>query len=134
MNELVSEPAASTSASPWRLKHEMADYYRCNIRTITNLMQRRILPFVKIGRLVRFNVIECDLAMSKYKRAKAFSQFVLARQDVSRRQCRNIVLAVRRFAATMPSLVHQRILNAQPADAPKPEPFQDVFVDDPKAI
>lgn len=50
-------------ASPWRQKNEIADYYRCNVRTITNLMQRRILPFVKIGRLVRFIVTECDLAM-----------------------------------------------------------------------
>lgn len=74
MNEPESERATPPSTSPWRLKQEMADYYRCDLRTITNLMRRRILPFVKIGRLVRFNVIECDLAVSKYKRASVLLQ------------------------------------------------------------
>jgi len=58
--------------SPWRIKAEMAQYYRCDIRTITNLMRRRILPFVKIGRLVRFNPAECDQAMQKFKRKSSF--------------------------------------------------------------
>ena len=52
----------------WLLKQEVAAYYKCNIRTITNLMRRRILPYIKVGRLVRFNRTECDLAISKYKR------------------------------------------------------------------
>ena len=59
---------------PWRLKQEIADYYRCDLRTITNLMRRRILPFVKIGRIVRFNIKECDRAMNKYKRPSMLLQ------------------------------------------------------------
>jgi excisionase family DNA binding protein len=62
--QLPTEPAES----PWRKKAEIAQYYRCDIRTITNLMRRRILPFVRIGRLVRFHVAECDEAMAKYQR------------------------------------------------------------------
>lgn len=74
MNEPESELTIPIPSSPWRRKEELADYYRCNVRTITNLMRRRILPFVKIGRLVRFNIAECDLAMSKYRRASAVLQ------------------------------------------------------------
>jgi len=46
----------------------MAEHYRCHVKTITNLMRRRILPFLKIRRLVRLNVVECDRAMEKYTR------------------------------------------------------------------
>lgn len=74
MKEPEVEPIALAPASPWRLKQEIADYYRCDVRTISNLMRRRILPFVKIGRLVRFNVTDCDLAMSKYQRASVLLQ------------------------------------------------------------
>ena len=56
--------------SPWKTKAELAAYYHCDIRTITNWMKRRILPFVKIRRLVRFNVVDCDRATLKYTRNK----------------------------------------------------------------
>jgi hypothetical protein len=55
-------------ASPWRKKSEIAEYYNCDIRTITNFMRRHILPYVKIGRFVRFNIHECDEAMAKHQR------------------------------------------------------------------
>lgn len=68
MNDRTQIPVNPDVNSPWRTRAEMADHYRCHIKTITNLMRRRILPFVKIGRLVRLNIAECDLAMEKYKR------------------------------------------------------------------
>lgn len=74
MNDHESQFAASEPMIPWRLKQEIADYYRCDLRTITNLMRRRILPFVKIGRIVRFNIKECDRAMNKYKRPSMLLQ------------------------------------------------------------
>jgi hypothetical protein len=74
MNAHQSQIAASEPTGPWRLKKEIADHYRCDLRTITNLMRRRILPFVKIGRIVRFNVEECDRAMNKYKRPSVLLQ------------------------------------------------------------
>ena len=74
MNDHESQFAASEPMSPWRLKQEIADHYRCDLRTITNLMRRRILPFVKIGRILRFNIEECDRAMNKYKRPSMLLQ------------------------------------------------------------
>ncbi|MGV3756051.1 MAG: helix-turn-helix domain-containing protein [Verrucomicrobiota bacterium] len=47
----------------WMTKEELARYYRCSPRTINNYMRRRILPYVKIGRVTRFNVAACDQAM-----------------------------------------------------------------------
>jgi hypothetical protein len=58
---------APESSSPWRNKKQLADHYGCSIRTIENLMHGRVLPFVKIRRFVRFNVMECDKALEKYK-------------------------------------------------------------------
>jgi hypothetical protein len=33
----------------WKTKGEIAAHFRCSVRTITSLMRRRILPFVKKG-------------------------------------------------------------------------------------
>jgi hypothetical protein len=35
-------------------------------------MKRRILPFVKIGRIVRLDLDECDRAMEKYRSKSLF--------------------------------------------------------------
>ncbi len=51
----------------WMTKEELARYYRCSPRTINNYMRRRILPYVKIGRVTRFNVAACDQAMLAFQ-------------------------------------------------------------------
>jgi len=51
----------------WKTKRDMAAYYKCHLRTITNLMRRGILPYRKIGRFVRLDPVECDHAMDKFK-------------------------------------------------------------------
>jgi hypothetical protein len=51
----------------WKTKRDMAAYYKCHLRTITNLMRRGILPYRKIGRFVRLDPVECDRAMDKFK-------------------------------------------------------------------
>jgi excisionase family DNA binding protein len=61
-------PPPSLPNTPWLRKAEIAQYYKCDIRTITNLMRRQILPYVKIGRLVRFHQRDCDVAMEKFHR------------------------------------------------------------------
>ena len=71
MDELKRQTATPDSISPWRSKKQLADHYGCSIRTIENLMRGRVLPFVKIRRFIRFNVIECDKAMEKYKQRSA---------------------------------------------------------------
>jgi hypothetical protein len=55
------------AAREWKTKREIAVYYKCSVRSISNFMRRRILPFIKIGRFVRFEAGECDLAMEKFK-------------------------------------------------------------------
>jgi hypothetical protein len=62
------EASPEARQTVWKKKDDIASYYACDIRTITNLMRRRILPFVKIGRIVRFDVQACDEAMRKYQR------------------------------------------------------------------
>jgi hypothetical protein len=71
MDERKRQTANPNSISPWRNKKQLADHYGCSIRTIENLMRGRVLPFVKIRRFIRFNVIECDKAMEKYKQRSA---------------------------------------------------------------
>ena len=71
MNEAMT-PTTNGAGRNWRTKREMACHFKCNIRTVTKLMRRRILPFVKIGRIVRFDLDECDRAMEKYKSKSLF--------------------------------------------------------------
>jgi len=53
-------------------KREIAAHYQCNIRTITKFMKRKILPFEKEGRRVRFDLAACDRAMAKYRSKTLF--------------------------------------------------------------
>jgi excisionase family DNA binding protein len=69
MNE-ITQPA--NAAKTWKTKMEIADHFQCHIRTVTKLMKRRILPFVKIGRLVRFDLAECDRVMERYRSKTIF--------------------------------------------------------------
>lgn len=71
----TSAPASSTPADDgdaadgaqvdWRTKTEIAAHFKCNVRTITNYMQRGMLPYVKVGRWLRFDRRECDAAIKK---------------------------------------------------------------------
>jgi excisionase family DNA binding protein len=58
---------AGRARKDWQTKSEIAGHLKCDIRTVTNLMRRGILPYVKIGRIVRLDLRECDQAMEKYK-------------------------------------------------------------------
>jgi excisionase family DNA binding protein len=56
----------------WKTKREIAAHFKCSVRTITSLMRRRILPFVKQGRFVRFDTDDCDRAMEKLRSPSIF--------------------------------------------------------------
>lgn len=71
MNETTTS-ANNGAGKSWKTKREIACHLKCNIRTVTKLMKRRILPFVKIGRIVRLDLDECDRAMEKYKSKSLF--------------------------------------------------------------
>lgn len=51
----------------WSCKKEIAQHFGIGLRTVTDWMKRRILPFVKVGRVVRFHLPECELAVKKYQ-------------------------------------------------------------------
>ena len=70
MNQTII--ASNGDGRNWKTKREIASHFKCNIRTVTKLMRRGILPFVKIGRFVRLDVDECDRAMDKYKSKSLF--------------------------------------------------------------
>jgi len=57
----------TNEAKDWKSKREIAAYFKCHPRTINNFMRRRILPFVKVGRFVRFDPEECDRALARFK-------------------------------------------------------------------
>jgi excisionase family DNA binding protein len=40
---------------------------KCSPRTIDNLMARRAIPFIKIGRLVRFDVAKVKAALARFE-------------------------------------------------------------------
>jgi hypothetical protein len=46
----------------------LAARYEVSPRCIQNWVARKILPVLKIGRAVRFNVAACDRALAKFER------------------------------------------------------------------
>jgi hypothetical protein len=48
-------------ARTWKTKAQVAAHFRFSLRTITNLMARKTLPYVKLGNVVRFDLAECEL-------------------------------------------------------------------------
>jgi hypothetical protein len=49
--------------SPWVKKPQIAARYKVSVRQVTNWMRRKILPYNKDRRIVRFNIHLCDKAM-----------------------------------------------------------------------
>jgi hypothetical protein len=45
----------------------IAERYHLSLGSVKNLMRKRILPFVKIGRLVRFDTEKCDKALAAFE-------------------------------------------------------------------
>lgn len=50
----------------WRSKKEIAAHFGIGLRTVTDWMRRRIMPFVKVGGVVRFCITDCESAVRKY--------------------------------------------------------------------
>jgi hypothetical protein len=53
-----------TTAPSWKTKPQMAVHLKVTLRTVTSLMRRRILPYIKIGSVVRFDVARVDSAFA----------------------------------------------------------------------
>lgn len=73
---MKSESAQDKSLTPtepvWMTKSQLATHLQCSPRTINNWMRRRVLPYVKLGRLVRFDRARCDGAMMALCRRSSF--------------------------------------------------------------
>lgn len=64
MHESTSKAQPGRS---WATKAEVAAHFGCDKRTIGNLMRRKIIPYVKIRGLLRFNLADCEAAMGQYR-------------------------------------------------------------------
>jgi hypothetical protein len=65
----MSDQTASKFApdSPWRDKEGIAARYGRSTRCITNWQRKRVIPYVKQGRNLLFDVRKCDKALEKYE-------------------------------------------------------------------
>jgi len=53
--------------SSWTDKDGIAAHFGCSVRHIGNLTKTRKLPYVKLGRIVRFNVADCERAVKAFE-------------------------------------------------------------------
>ena len=60
-------PVTASVKSRFTNKLGIAQRYATSVRTIDNWMTRRILPHVKVGRVVRFDVERCDRALAAFE-------------------------------------------------------------------
>jgi len=67
--------AANKPGIEWLTKGEMAKHFKCSVRHINNLMKRRVLPYVKMGRFVRFDVAACDSSVKRIQVKSVLGQF-----------------------------------------------------------
>jgi hypothetical protein len=58
---------STTVKSRFTNKLGIAQRYATSVRTIDNWMTRHILPHIKVGRVVRFDVDRCDRALSAFE-------------------------------------------------------------------
>jgi excisionase family DNA binding protein len=65
-HDSASEGSAKT-APKWMDRNQIAEYYGVSVRTVSNLMSRRYLPYSKLGRIVRFDVQACDEAFKSFE-------------------------------------------------------------------
>ena len=51
-------PTGGDTSAPLWTKQQLAEYLQVDIRTIENWMQRRCIPYLKIGKTVRFKPVD----------------------------------------------------------------------------
>jgi hypothetical protein len=60
-------PVSATVKSRFTNKLGISQRYATSVRTIENWMTRHILPHIKVGRVVRFDVDRCDRALLAFE-------------------------------------------------------------------
>jgi hypothetical protein len=56
-----------TNEQVWKTREAIAAHFGLSLRYVADLQRRRILPYVKIGRMVRFDVRECERALKRFE-------------------------------------------------------------------
>jgi hypothetical protein len=51
----------------WRSRDQVAQHFQFGLRTVGNLMRRKILPYSKTANLIRFELGDCDRAFEKFR-------------------------------------------------------------------
>ena len=59
-------PSTSTQSGLFNRK-QIADYIGVSQRTISNMMRKRLIPVIKIGKSVRFDPAKVRKALDKYE-------------------------------------------------------------------
>ncbi len=52
----------------WVRKRDLARHLSLSLRTIDNLIARKAIPFVRLGRSVRFRIVDVDRALERFVR------------------------------------------------------------------
>jgi len=60
----IEEPR---EAIGWTDRRGIARHFRVSERTVSNLARRRVLPVIRIGRIVRFSIAACDAAFEAFE-------------------------------------------------------------------
>jgi len=76
----MSKPKIEALSEPvrWTNKDGIAKHLRCSVRHVSDMMKRRMIPYVKRGRFVRFDIKKCDTALKKYEIQSAGHQHFAA--------------------------------------------------------
>ena len=51
----------------WRTKSQIAEHLQVSLRTVSNLMRRRVVPYVKIGHIIRLDLPQADAAFKQLR-------------------------------------------------------------------
>lgn len=72
--DAMRNPFATSNSTPhpsaqqrWLSAVQLAAHLGISRRSVSNLMRRRILPFVKVGRLLRFDIESCERALRQFE-------------------------------------------------------------------
>jgi excisionase family DNA binding protein len=67
----IRRPIAALEFPVLATTQRLAERYRVSARTIQNWTARKVLPSLKIGRAVRYNVAACDKALARFERKES---------------------------------------------------------------
>ena len=68
---MTKETLMNGNRPVWVGKLALASFFGVSVRTTTNWMQRRVIPYVKIGRTLRFNLADCERAVRSFEMTSA---------------------------------------------------------------